>query len=164
MSFHRITDAWCRNLANNIPPVYVTDSHTAPLDMLFYYGDAFENGSINGKVAFLTRRGPSNRPPTVGRSVDMLLLDADGKPYNQVPLFYPDPPGWPLRPVAMLLRPCKNFGGVMRECLMVSQNRANAGSIIAIAYIGNSEEPCQGCGLFGAPSFRSLVTESAWLT
>eukprot|EP01122_Echinamoeba_exundans_P013520 TRINITY_DN5914_c0_g1_i1.p1 TRINITY_DN5914_c0_g1~~TRINITY_DN5914_c0_g1_i1.p1 ORF type:complete len:651 (+),score=134.84 TRINITY_DN5914_c0_g1_i1:119-1954(+) len=128
------TDLWCRNTSNVVPPRFIMQAHSAPLDILFYYGTTFP--SMNGNVAFVAKHGSWDRPlnnPS-GRSVSTLWLNHDGYPVREEPLFW-GPPGWDHRPVGLAVGACKAYG----ECLFVTDDRS--GMIIAIAIGEKAAEP-----------------------
>ena len=53
-----IRDAWCQNATNVVKPMYLLHPHTAPLDLLFYYGSSFPG--YTGDV-FVTQHGSWDR-------------------------------------------------------------------------------------------------------
>jgi len=121
------TDAWCQNLANVVPPAFNLPAHTAPLDILFYYGSSFPN--LKGD-AFVSLHGSWDRDNPDGYSV--LRVDFEnGTPVRQSNFFaYQGPgstgPNWPHRPVGLAITKC----GGAAECLLVTSD--STGTIIAI--------------------------------
>lgn len=127
------TDDWCRNTTNVVKPRFVMQAHSAPLDILFYYGSTFPQ--MSGRVAFVSKHGSWDRPVSnpSGRSVSALWLDDDGIPSLEEP-FFSGPRGWIHRPVGLAVGRCAAYG----ECLFISDD--SAGQIIAIA-VGNTTQP-----------------------
>jgi glucose/arabinose dehydrogenase len=122
------TDAWCQNSANVVKPMYVLHPHTAPLDLLFYYGTSFPG--YTGDV-FVTQHGSWDSVPPVGYRVSRIHFEG-GVPVSDDPFFWYQGPGqtgpnWH-RPVALTL--IKNSAGA--DVLLVTSDAT--GVIIAIQY------------------------------
>eukprot|EP00029_Vermamoeba_vermiformis_P000663 TRINITY_DN1085_c0_g1_i1.p1 TRINITY_DN1085_c0_g1~~TRINITY_DN1085_c0_g1_i1.p1 ORF type:complete len:659 (+),score=143.60 TRINITY_DN1085_c0_g1_i1:28-1977(+) len=123
------TDTWCRNLDNNIPPVYNLPAHIAPLDITFYNGDRIPDKK--GKMAIIPSHGSWNRSPAKGRMIGFLSLDNDGNPVDYEQIFWAkEPSSFFIRPVAVVVGPCKAYG----ECIFFSDD--NRGVVFALAYVG----------------------------
>jgi len=121
------TDAWCQTPANVQPPAYNLPAHTAPLDILFYYGAVFPNAKGN---AFVSLHGSWDRTVKQGYSVVQVNFDGT-RPTSSIDfLAYQGPgatgPNWAHRPVGLALYQC----GGNTECLLVSSDAS--GVIIAI--------------------------------
>jgi hypothetical protein len=121
------TDLWCRNTSNSVPPRFIMQAHSAPLDILFYYGTSFPE--MNGSVAFVAKHGSWDRPlnNTSGRSVSTLWLNQEGYPVREENLLWGPIGEWEHRPVGLAVGACKAYG----ECLFVTDDRS--GMIIALA-------------------------------
>jgi len=122
------TDAWCQKPENVVPPAYSLHPHTAPLDLLFYYGTSFPN--LAGSL-FVSEHGSWNSVPAVGYRVTLVHFDLTG-PVSDQPFFYYNGngqtgPGWH-RPVSLTL--IKDSTGA--DILLVTSDSTN--SIIAIQY------------------------------
>jgi glucose/arabinose dehydrogenase len=99
------TDAWCKNPANVVPPVYSMQAHTAPLDIKLYQGGAFPS-DMNG-AAIISFHGSWNRSAATGYKVVRIPFGADGMPSGEpTPLLEYAGAGdkagdWPHRPVGI---------------------------------------------------------------
>jgi len=121
------TDKWCQNTSNVVKPSYQLHPHTAPLDLLFYYGSSFPG--YNGDL-FVAQHGSWNSVPAVGYRVTRIKFQ-DGLPVSEDPfLWYVGPgqtgTGWH-RPVALTV--IKNNGN---DVLLVTSD--STGVIIAVQY------------------------------
>jgi len=124
------TDAWCKNLANVVPPAYNFPAHLAPMDIIWYSGEGDWN--IPKGDAFVSFRGSWNRSPPSGYKVSHVKF-VDGKPVSDANFLAYQGPGetglnWPHRPVGLGWAKC---GG--ETCLLVSSDAS--GVIIAIMRI-----------------------------
>ncbi|QRV83074.1 L-sorbosone dehydrogenase [Ceratobasidium sp. AG-Ba] len=76
------TDAWCADPKNNVPPKLSLQSHTAPLDLVFYQGPkVYSKLGINTKWAgdaFASLHGSWNRDPPSGYAVIRIPFKKDG--------------------------------------------------------------------------------------
>lgn len=122
------SDTWCQNATNVVKPMYVLHPHTAPLDLLFYYGASFPGYA--GDV-FVTQHGSWDSVPPVGYRVSRVHLQG-GVPVSDDPFFWYAGPGetgpnWH-RPVALTL--IKNAAG--GDILLVTSDATDV--IIAIQY------------------------------
>jgi glucose/arabinose dehydrogenase len=101
------TDAWCRNTNNVKPPVATMQAHSAPLDVLFYRGNAFPS-DVEGD-AIVTFHGSWNRSPATGYKVVRIPFGADGLPNGApTPLLESAATGdtggeWTHRPVSLAI-------------------------------------------------------------
>lgn len=92
------TDEWCRNLANNQPPVLAMGAHMAPLGVTFYDGRGCGSkvGSMPCELtgdAFVAFHGSWNSDVKVGYKVTWFTFDKNtGEPTGTSlnPLFDPD--------------------------------------------------------------------------
>jgi glucose/arabinose dehydrogenase len=122
------TDAWCKSAANVVPPILSMQAHSAPLDILFYQGDAFPD-EYRGD-AFVTFHGSWDRPQPTGYKVMRIPFGGNGMPSgNPTPLLEYSGTGdvaseWPYRPVGLAMLP----NGV----LLVTSDTSN--TILAIGY------------------------------
>jgi len=128
------TDKWCQNASNVIAPAYSLHPHTAPLDLLFYYGSSFPGLAGN---LFVTQHGSWDSDPPVGYRIVLVRFDATGKPVSDEPFFYysgngQTGTGW-LRPVALTL--IKDSTGA--DILLLTSDETN--SILAIQHSGTTE-------------------------
>ncbi|KAG9093336.1 hypothetical protein FRC07_011485 [Ceratobasidium sp. 392] len=71
-----ITDAWCGDAKNNVPPKLSLQAHTAPLDIIFYQNSKCAFGSSRAALpkawdgdAFVSLHGSWNRDAPVGYGV-----------------------------------------------------------------------------------------------
>jgi len=121
------TDAWCQNRSNVVAPAYQLHPHTAPLDLLFYYGTTFPGLAGDLLVA---QHGSWNSNPPVGYRVSQIHFE-NGLPVSDQPFFsYAGPgqtgPNWH-RPVGLAIA---NVGGA--DALLVTSDATNV--IIIIQY------------------------------
>lgn len=119
-------DAWCRDLANVVPPKLAMPAHVAPLDVLFYDGASFPP-ELTGD-AFVSFHGSWNRNPPQGYQVARVVFE-NGSPVRYEPFFGFNGTsdigaGWPHRPVGL--------GVGSHGELFVSSDASNR--IIAIGY------------------------------
>jgi len=122
------TDAWCRDPANVVPPAFNLPAHTAPLDILFYYGTTFS--TVGKGDAFVSLHGSWDRSTPDGYKV-LRVQFTNGVPVSSSDfLAYTGPgatgPNWPHRPVGLALTKC----GGATECLLVTSD--GSGQIIAV--------------------------------
>jgi len=115
------TDQWCQSESNVVKPAYQLHPHTAPLDLLFYYGTSFPG--VAGDL-FVTQHGSWDSVPPVGYRVSRIHFEG-GKPVSDEPFFsYAGPgqtgPGWH-RPVGLTL--AKNSDG--SDLLLVTSDETN---------------------------------------
>jgi len=133
------TDAWCRDVANNIPPRFcMGGAHMAPLGLSFYYQDsgryAFPSEMI-GDI-FVTFHGSWNRLVPTGYMVRRIIRDDAGNPIDdEIMVEYngANPPafgtGW-IRPVDSTVLP--------DGTLLFTSDLT--GEIISLRYMGNEED------------------------
>jgi glucose/arabinose dehydrogenase len=99
------TDTWCRNTSNVQPPKAVMQAHSAPLDLMFYHGNAFPSDMVGS--ALVTFHGSWNRTAATGYKVVVAQFTTDGMPTGTVtPLLESTASGdtgggWTHRPVAL---------------------------------------------------------------
>lgn len=79
-----VTDDWCRNHANVIPPSFVLPPHSAPLDIKFYYGTDFPSKFFGN--AFVSFHGSLNTNTPRGYSVERIVFDERGVPKELIPV------------------------------------------------------------------------------
>lgn len=125
------SDNWCQNTSNVVKPTYQLHPHTAPLDLLFYYGSSFPEYS--GDV-FVAQHGSWDSQPPVGYRVSRIHF-SNGVPVSDDPFFsYSGPgqtgPNWH-RPVGLTI--IKQNGA---DVLLVTSDATN--TIIAIQYSPSS--------------------------
>ncbi len=123
------TDAWCRDIANVVPPQLALPAHNAPLGIVFYDGDAFPADALGD--AFVTMHGSWNADPATGYRVVRLFFEGGTHPLRYEPfLAYQGPgetgSGWPHRPVDVRVGPT----GI----LLVSSDAS--GVILAVGHRG----------------------------
>lgn len=126
-------DKWCQNTTNVVKPAYQIHPHTAPLDLLFYYGTTFPGVSGN---LFISEHGSWNSDPPVGYRVVQVHFE-NGQPVSDSPfLSYVGPgqngAGWH-RPVALTI--AKSFAG--DEMLLVTSDATNV--VISVQYSPTAE-------------------------
>mmetsp|Transcript_29399 Transcript_29399/g.40616 ORF Transcript_29399/g.40616 Transcript_29399/m.40616 type:complete len:424 (-) Transcript_29399:65-1336(-) len=127
-----IDDKWCRDLANVLPPKYVSQAHMAPLDILFTDDSGTNPDPMN---AFVTFHGSWNRKPEAGYRIDSFQISADTNSITSQQFLAYEGPGaysrdeW-IRPVGMAMGNC-NFPSSSSSCLFVTSD--TTGQIIAIA-------------------------------
>eukprot|EP00026_Physarum_polycephalum_P009788 Phypoly_transcript_09924.p1 GENE.Phypoly_transcript_09924~~Phypoly_transcript_09924.p1 ORF type:complete len:434 (+),score=45.69 Phypoly_transcript_09924:76-1302(+) len=122
------TDNWCQNTTHVVKPMYLLHPHTAPLDLLFYYGDSFPG--YEGDL-FVTQHGSWDSVPPVGYRVSRVKFQ-NGVPISDDPFFWhtgsgQTGPNWH-RPVG--LTTVKNEIG--KDILLITSDAT--GVIIAIQY------------------------------
>eukprot|EP00004_Rigifila_ramosa_P011825 TRINITY_DN2527_c0_g1_i1.p2 TRINITY_DN2527_c0_g1~~TRINITY_DN2527_c0_g1_i1.p2 ORF type:complete len:426 (-),score=86.22 TRINITY_DN2527_c0_g1_i1:59-1309(-) len=136
--FGNVTDAWCRDASNNVPPRWCMPAHMAPLGMAFYGNSSFSGEfSFPGEMAddlFVAMHGSWNRQPPAGYMI-MHVEFQNGAPVASAPLIEYDgrnPPaqglGW-LRPVDV---------HVLQDGTLLFTSDANS-TIYAIRYIGTAK-------------------------
>ncbi|KAK9766029.1 hypothetical protein K7432_005174 [Basidiobolus ranarum] len=84
-----ISDAWCRNITNNKPPVLAMPAHSAPLDIKFYDGSGcgYSGGFSCDHTwdAFVSFHGSWNRDHPNGRKIVRIPFDSEtGKPVGGI--------------------------------------------------------------------------------
>ena len=117
------TDAWCRSSTRW--PVVALQAHSAPLDVLFYYGESFPSAFRKG--AFITLHGSWDRTVPTGYKVVHVAVGEDGMPSSPPTtiLVGQVPAASGFRPVGLTVLP----SGV----LLVSSDTGNS-SVIALGY------------------------------
>jgi len=118
------SDEWCRT--NSIRPTLPLQPHTAPLDILFYYGNSFPAEFQND--AFVTLHGSWNSQKPVGYRVDRIKF-SNGLPVSFEPFLRKkgETEQWNFRPVSVTNGKCGNH-----DCLYVSSDNSN--NILKITY------------------------------
>jgi glucose/arabinose dehydrogenase len=79
-----VTDAWCQNTTNVVPPAFAMPAHVAPLDILFYEASDW---NINGGDAFVSWHGSWDRDTPQGYKVVHIEFN-QGVPLKWTPFFY----------------------------------------------------------------------------
>jgi glucose/arabinose dehydrogenase len=128
-SRQRYGDDWCRDPDHVVPPRLAMQAHAAPLDLLFYRGDAFP-GSVKGDL-YVSFHGSWNRPEPTGYEVIRVPFPDPDHPEAPVPFLRYRGRGatgdaWPHRPVAL----ATTGDGV----LLVSSDRS--GVVLAVDHRG----------------------------
>jgi glucose/arabinose dehydrogenase len=78
------TDAWCRDPANVVPPVFSMQAHAAPLDITFYEGGSLPHEYVGD--ALISFHGSWNRSVPTGYKVVRLHFEG-GHPVALNPVF-----------------------------------------------------------------------------
>jgi len=116
-----ITDDWCQNASNVVVPKMSMPAHIAPLDIIFYYGDALPN--IKHGDAFVSWHGSWNRTPAQGYKVVHVSYE-DHIPTKWENFFHYNQsdvdtgPNWKYRPVGLALGTCQGT----EECIFLSSD------------------------------------------
>jgi len=122
------SDAWCRD--HSIRPVFNLEAHTAPLDIVFYYGTSFPQKYQNN--AFIAQHGSWNRNTPIGYKVTLMTMDPNTHmPVSAEPFLYHQASArWPrgFRPVGLAVKKCSSG-----DCLYVSSDATR--EIIEISYL-----------------------------
>eukprot|EP01087_Luapelamoeba_hula_P001320 TRINITY_DN1106_c0_g1_i1.p1 TRINITY_DN1106_c0_g1~~TRINITY_DN1106_c0_g1_i1.p1 ORF type:complete len:458 (-),score=58.53 TRINITY_DN1106_c0_g1_i1:56-1429(-) len=82
----KTTDAWCQNPQNVVAPKFGLPAHTAPMDIKFYYGDAFP--AEYNTSAFVSLHGSWNRATPQGFAVVLVHFNSSGMPVKQTAFLY----------------------------------------------------------------------------
>lgn len=126
-----VSDEWCQDPNNVVPPELVFPAHVAPLGIRFYDGGNFPSEYVGD--ALVTFHGSWNAQPAVGYKVVRVPFGADGMPSGGwEPLYEFAGPGdtgnsWNERPVDLVVLP----NGVV---LVTSDDDADR--IVAIGFAG----------------------------
>jgi len=125
------TDGWCQNQSNVVSPKFGLPAHTAPLDILFYYGTSFPG--VNSGDAFVALHGSWNRDIPQGYRVVRVAFQ-NGVPQSFQPFFASDSTNgtsesqnWPYRPAGLAVSTCESVG----ECLLISSDAT--GSVVSVS-------------------------------
>jgi len=127
----RVTDEWCQNPANVVPPVHVSPAHMAPLGIAFFSGSGFPVPADGSSVAFVSFHGSWNRTPRQGYRVDAFdftQFNRNGGPVESEVFMESSNPS--TRPVDVVFGPCP-----LGTCLFVSDD--GVGRVIGIGYSGS---------------------------
>lgn len=126
-----LTDEWCQDTNNVVPPELVFPAHVAPLGIVFYDGGNFPSEYVGD--ALVTFHGSWNAEPAIGYKVVRVPFGADGMPEGSWESLYefagPGDTGanWNERPVDLVVLP----NGVV-----LATSDDDADRIVAIGYTG----------------------------
>jgi len=127
-----VTDAWCQNTNNVIPPALCMSPHTAPMDILFWDQSSWPD--IGAGDAFVSLHGSWNRSPPAGYRLDHIEF-ANGWPVaSKTFLGYAGPGAYNqqqwIRPVGLAVAECQG-----QPCIYLSSD--SPGLIVKITYTGH---------------------------